>query len=439
MAVVTAGYEPLERKARFAASGYVLRNTNGDGTSASPRRLLGARENLNLNVSRSGLTILDGSMKAYMLVRRDNADEVKLVDFSGAANPSAVTPSEVVIALNAAAFTDMEAVLDNATGRPNFRCANPAVKYTQVFGYLAGALGFGGGRAFRSMGSFFYDGLTRDDVITIARTNQKSDDTNVDQQGGGKGTLTRIVVKGKRTGVQYALNIKQDDNLLMQMVEGGELVAGIDGLPTQYSSPLPEDDVGERGIELYKFIPLYLDGTQSGINQETDVKVEHCFYGDMTAGDPTEGAMTLANFNYTYDAGIKYIDENGAAKSQPETKQYSVDEWETERIVAALSPTMGLSLLNVVPVTAAAFTTPLNLTVSQTAYTEPIITPDGANHYTVSAAPLTVLTDTVITWDADTKRLRIQTGAVTGTETVSVTFTNSNGTTVIGTFSLKVA
>ena len=195
MAVVTAGYEPLERKARFAASGYVLRNTNGDGTSASPRRLLGARENLNLNVSRSGLTILDGSMKAYMLVRRDNADEVKLVDFSGAANPSAVTPSEVVIALNAAAFTDMEAVLDNATGRPNFRCTNPAVKYTQVFGYLAGALGFGGGRAFRSMGSFFYDGLTRDDVITIARTNQKSDDTNVDQQGGGKGTLTRIVVR----------------------------------------------------------------------------------------------------------------------------------------------------------------------------------------------------------------------------------------------------
>jgi hypothetical protein len=255
-----------------------------------------------------------------MLVRRDSTDEVKTVDFSGAADLGAVTPSEVVIALNAAAFTDMEAVLDNATGRPNLRCLSPAVKYTQVFGYLAGALGFGGGKAFRSMGSFFYDGLTKDDVITIARTDQKSDDTNVDQQGGGKGTLTRIVVKGKRTGVQYALNIKQDDNLLMQMAEGGELIAGIDGIPTQYNPPLPEDDVGERGIELYKFLPLYMDGTQSSINQETDIKTEHCHYGNLTPGDPTEGAMTLANFNYTYDAGIKYIDEAGIAKSQPGDK-----------------------------------------------------------------------------------------------------------------------
>jgi hypothetical protein len=439
MAVVTPSYEPLERKARFAASGYVIRNTNGDGTSASPQRLLGARENLNLNVSRSGMSILDGSGKAYLLVRRDSTDELKMVDFSGALNLSAVTPSEVVIALNAAGFTDMEAIIDNATGRPNLRCTNPDIRYTQVFGYLAGALGFGGGKAFRSMGSFFYDGLTRDDVITIARTDQRSDDTNVDQQGGGKGTLTRIVVKGKRIGAQYALNIKQDDNLLMQIVEGGELIAGIDGIPTQYNTPLPDDDVGERGIELYKFIPLYLDGTQSGISQETDVKVEHCFYGSMTAGDPTEGAMALANFNYTYDSGIKYIDENGVARSQPETRQYSIDEWEGEKIVASLSPTMGLNLLNVIPVASATFNTPLNLTASQTAYNQPIINPDGANHFTVAVGTLSVLTDTQITWDADNRRIKIQTGTVTGTETVTVTFTNDNGSTVNGTFTLTVA
>jgi hypothetical protein len=333
----------------------------------------------------------------------------------------------------------MEAIIDNATGRPNFRSTDPNIKYTQVFGYLAGALGFGGGKAFRSMGSFFYDGLTRDDVITIARTDQRSEDTNVDLQGGGKGTLTRIVVKGKKTGVQYAINIKQDDNLLMQMVEGGELVAGIDGIPTQYSTPLPEDDVGERGIELFKFIPLYLDGTQSSISQETDIKVEHCFYGSMTAGDPAEGAMALANFNYTYDAGIKYIDENGAAKSQPETKQYSIDEWEGEKIVSALSPTMGLNLLNVIPVAGATFNTPVILTTSQTAYNQPIISPDGANPFTVSVAALATLTDTVITWDADNKRIRIQTGVVTGTETVAITFTNDNGSTVNGSFALTVA
>jgi hypothetical protein len=385
------------------------------------------------------MSILDASGKAYLLVRRNNIDELKKVDFSAAASPFAVTPPEVVIALNMAVFTDMEAIIDNATGRPNFRCTNPDIRYTQVFGYLAGALGFGGGKAFRSMGSFFYDGLTRDDVITIARTDQRSDDTNVDQQGGGKGTLTRIVIKGKRTGVQYVVNIKQDDNLLMQMVEGGELIAGIDGIPTQYNTPLPEDDVGERGIELYKFMPLYLDGTQSDDSQETDVKVEHCFYGSMTAGDPAEGAMALANFNYTYNAGIKYIDENGAAKSQPETRQYSIDEWEGEKIVDALSPTMGLRLLNIIPIASATFNTPLNLTVSQTAYNPPIVTPDGAGHFTVAVASLSVLTDTQITWDADNKRIKIQTGTVTGTETVTVTFTNDDGTTVTGTFILTVA
>jgi hypothetical protein len=149
--------------------------------------------------------------------------------------------------------------------------------------------------------------------------------------------------------------------------------------------------------------------------------------------------MTLANFNYTYDAGIKYIDENGAAKSQPETRQYSIDEWEGEKIVDALSPTMGLGLLNVIPAASAAFTTPLNLTASQTAYNTPIITPDGASHFTVAVASLSVLTDTQITWDADNKRIKIQTGTVTGTETVTVTFTNDDGTTVTGTFSLTVA
>jgi hypothetical protein len=435
-------YEPLERKARFAAAGYVLRNTNGDGTSASPQRLLGARENLNLNIARFGLSILDNTGKAYLLVRRDDIDELKRVDFSQVANQSAVTPAEVVIALNAAGFTDMTAVLDNATGRPNFRCTNPNVKYTQVFGYLAGALGFGGGKAFRSMGSFFYDGLTRDDVITIARTNQRSDDTNVDQQGGGKGTITRIVVKGKNTGVQYAINIKQDDLLLMQMVEGGELLAGIDGKPIRYNTPLPEEDVGERGLELYKFIPLYLDGTQSGISQETDIKVEHCFYGSMTVGDPSEGAMALANFNYTYDAGIKYIDENGVAKSQPETNQYSISEWEEEKLIAALSPTMGLLLLNVIPVSMVTFNSPINVPTSQTGYNlynQPIITPETANHYTVSVAPLTTLTDTLITWEADNKRIKIQTGTITGTETVNVAFTNDDGSVVNGSFVLTVA
>ncbi len=82
MAVVMPNYEPLERKARFAAAGYVLRNTNGDDTSASPQRLLGARENLNLNIARFGLSILDNTGKAYLLVRRDDIDELKRVDFS---------------------------------------------------------------------------------------------------------------------------------------------------------------------------------------------------------------------------------------------------------------------------------------------------------------------------------------------------------------------
>jgi hypothetical protein len=289
------------------------------------------------------------------------------------------------------------------------------------------------------MGCFLYDGVTFDDTITIARADQRGEDQNVDQAGGGRGTLTRIVVPGKRTGVQYAINIKQDDKLLLQMVEGGLLTAGSEDRPMHYSLPNTGEDVGERQLELIKIIPLYPDGTQSAVDQESAMETEHCFAGTVTPGDPAEGAMTLANFNYTYNAGLDYTDENGSVKTQPDTEDYSISQWENYKLIRSLSPTLGLRLMAVYPLTGATLNETLNLTTSQTAFNPVIKTPSNARGFNVTFAALAVLTDTMLSWDENNSRIRIETGTETGTETVTVTFTNSDGSTVTKTFSLKVA
>jgi hypothetical protein len=427
------------RQARFATRGFVLRNINGDGTAPTPQRMLSASGPVNLNIARGGLSILDAQNKAMLLVRINSTDQLRPVDFSGAVDLMAVTPAEQVIALNAAGFDNMTAIIDNATGRCNFRCIDPAAQYVQVFGYLAGALGFGGSRAFRGMGCFLYDGVTYDDTITIARVEQRSDDQNVDQAGGGLGTLTRVIVKGRRTGVQYAMNIKQEDRLLLQMVEGGELIAGVEDMPTRYSPPASGDDVGERQIELIKIIPLYPDGTQSSVDQESGMETEHCFKGSITPGDPSEGAMTLANFNYTYNAGSEYTDENGVITTQPFTDSYDISLWDRKHLIKSLSPTLGLRLMETYPIEDASLNQTVNLTTSQTAFNPVIKTPSNASGFVVTFDPLETLSDTALSWDGNNSRIRIETGTAKGTETVTVTFTNPDGSEISREFSLTVA
>jgi hypothetical protein len=440
MAVLVGTPDPLAKLDEFAARGFIARNINGDGTAPKPTRMLGAAENVNLAAVRNGKAILGANKLAPMIIRLDDQpQQKKYLDFSHAVDLARVTPAEAVIAINGAGFQNIQAIVDNSTGRCNVRCTDSSVQFVQIFGLLAGALGFGGGVAFRSLGCFFWDYVTKDDVITIARTEQRSDDTNVDQAGGGLGTLTRIIVQGKRTGVQYAINTKPRDKVWRQMVEGGELAIGIEGKPETYFPPAGGDNTGERGIELWAVYPLYTPNTQSSVSQERKMIVEHIFSGAVTAGDPARGAQTLTNFNYTFNAGSEYIDENGSTVAQPVEDEYDMNLWNTFKLIPSVTPTWQLAMLDTVKLTDFTLTQDMNLTTGQIAFNGVTKDPLNASGYTVSISTPTALTDTVLSWDDDNSRIRIECGSVTGTESVAVTFTNEDNTTVAHSFNLTVA
>jgi hypothetical protein len=440
MAVLVGTPDPLAKLDEFAARGFIARNINGDGTAPKPTRMLGAAENVNLAAVRHGKAILGANKLAPLIIRLDNRPQQKeYLDFSHAVDLTRVTPAEVVIAINNAGFTDIQAIIDNTTGRCNVRCTDSTVQFVQIFGLLAGALGFGGGVAFRSLGCFFWDYVTKDDVITIARAEQRSDDANVDQAGGGLGTLTRIIVHGKRTGVQYAINTKPRDKVWRQMIEGGELAIGIDGKPETYYPPAPGDNIGERSIELFAVYPLYAPNTQSDVAQERKMVVEHIYSGTVTVNDPARGAQSLTNFNYTYNAGSEYIDENGSTLAQPVEEEYDMSLWQSYKLIPSVSPTWQLAMLDTIKLNDFQLVADMNLTTGQVAYNPVTKDPLNASGYVVELSPLMTLTDTVLSWDDDNSRVKIECGSVTGTESVTVTFTNEDNTTVSHSFNITVA
>lgn len=431
------GFDPMDKSAEFAALGTAFRRGNYDGTAATPQRLLTSNAPVNLNVGREGITILDGNKRALLLVKRDSVKEVKQVDFSGAVDITRVTPDEIIAALNAAGFTNMMAVIDLPSGACNFTCTDPNVQYTEVFGYLAGALGFGGTKAFQGFGSFFRDYTIDDDTITCTRADQKTENTSVDQQGGGHNTLTRVTQQGRRTGVQYTVNLKPKDNVLRQIFEGGELIIhpSYDPKPDHY---IPPDRTGPNGmIEMYRLAPLYPANRESKEGQDEGVIVEHVFAGMGTVQDPSTGAMSLSSFNYLIDAGI-YINQNGEQIQQPEELIYSKNKWNLNRLIETLSNPVKMSDLSATMLTGVNLTTSINIAQSRIGYNQCSLVPPEADGFTVSFSPLATLTDSAIAWDNENARIIITTGTITGSEMVTVTFTNRDGTTVVKTFTLAV-
>jgi hypothetical protein len=405
--------------------------------------MLGANIPIDLTVTNRGVALLDSTGKGNFRLRLGKADGtvadyLVALDFS-AYNKAAVTPSQVVVVLNNALSTYCSAEIDNKTGAVNLRAKDANVTSIQCFGYLAGALGFGGGVAFRSMGAFRYDQLTRDDSITATPTRQKADDTNADQQGGGQGTLTRIVISGKITGIEYAINVKPQDYILLQMIEGGELVVDDDGV-LYYNRPLPGADVGRRNIELFRVRPQYIDGTESAAQDMTHIVLEHVFSGTAGVADPSESALGLSNYNYTYKAGVKYIDAYGAEHSQPEEVKYPVMLWRRKDFVRSLSPTWGLRLMDNQAVADAAFAFPtVTISMGQAIYNAVILAPTNANGFNVTFGALSTLTDAQVSYDYDSNRVLFKAGVTAGTQTVTVNFNNSGGDSISKTFTVTVS
>jgi hypothetical protein len=335
--------DPAGKVAQFATRGFIARRKNPDGTVATAERTLGALLPVDLTVTRNGMTLVDPtSKKGKLAVKVDGLSwEIKDVAFTSATSLAAVRPDEAVEALTNAGFSNGVAFSVDASGR--IKAAATGRKSLQLWGFLAGALGFGGGSAFRCLGTAWRDYMTEDDTITIQRSDQRTEATNIDQTGSHNG-LTRIIAQGKRTGVNYALNTKPYDLVFKQMAEGGLLTIPPAGGLANYAPPLASDDTGEKSVELIKIDPMYQTNATSSEGDEIKIKTEHCKSATLTPADEGGGAMTIASFNYNVIAG-DYTDENGVLYAQPIEDVYAITAWETLNIPAMLQPAPNFQMM----------------------------------------------------------------------------------------------
>ncbi|MDR2095721.1 MAG: hypothetical protein LBP76_09430 [Treponema sp.] len=438
--------DPLLKAAVFAPMGWTMRRNNYDGTAVRPTRNLTWNVPVNLSEDlNEGKYPIQIGLKGYIITAVDGDGPIEWeIDLSGAADISAVTPAEMAVALNGAVraddgtpITDWQAVVDAVNGACNWRCTKPGAKFAQIFGVLAGAMGFGGGHAYTNYGTEFVDTIKDDDTITTTPTLSRTENTNVDQTGSQNG-LTRIVVQGETTGVAYALNIKPLAYRLRQIVEGGKLVVHEDGVHYEPPRSGVSFDKGNINCEMFKIDPTYPANSESTKGNEDGYIVNHCYRGSAQVNDETSGAMTLTAYNYTYTAGI-YIDEQGRRFPQPEEIRKTLSQWSEYGLKEASQNNLSLNMFDVIPMTGATLTASLTLTAGQAGSNPVVIDPDNANNFNVSFDALTTLTDTVLSWNDDADRIDIAAGNITGTETVTVTFTNRNGTAIVKTFSLTVS
>jgi hypothetical protein len=318
------------KQAQYATSGFYAKRCNPDGTMAHGQRTLGFIGAIDI------VSVLDSSNTAKMQIKVGTGPwQVKVVDFSSA-NPGALTVTAAATALTAAAFSGCTFNADTETGRLILKASDAGQTEIQVYGYLAGALNFGGCRPFEGMGCYYVDYITQDDTVSIQPAVQKDDNERIEQEG-SHGTKTALIIAGGRNGEDLAVTAKPLDFELQQMVQGGKYRQATVTGPAEYEPPLPGDPAvaGNPLMTVVKVDPLYAPNVESLEGQEIAVKTALYYAMIGSVGDESGGAKSLTQFTYNFSCGV-YTDENGELHSNPLHRSYTSSQWEAFNLKALL-------------------------------------------------------------------------------------------------------
>jgi hypothetical protein len=311
-----------KKQAQYATSGFYAKRCNPDGTMAHGQRTLGFAGIIDIS------SVLDSSNIAKLQVKVGTGPwQIKAVDFSTAV-PEALTVTAAVTALTAADFTGCGFSADPDTGRLLLKATDAGQTEIQIYGYLAGALNFGGGRVFEGMGCYYVDYVTKDDTVTIQPTVQKDDNERIEQEG-SHGTKTTVIIAGGRNGEDLVITTKPLDFEFQQMVQGGKYKRATITDPVQYEPPLPGDPAvaGNPLLTIVKVDPLYAPNVESLEGQEVAVKTATYYAMIGSVGDESGGAKSLTQFQYNFSSGT-YTDENGVQHANPLHRAYTSAQWE---------------------------------------------------------------------------------------------------------------
>jgi hypothetical protein len=262
------------------------------------------------------------------------APQAKEVNLSSA-NITAVTPAEWVAACAAAGFTGVTFSVETAganagrgkmvyTDAPGSAARTGIDKYIeplqyslQVWGDLAANAGAGGSEFGKGKGCYFFAD-TQGDCKSLIPTENFADDLTIENDN-GRGNKDIDTYKGRRTTLTVEYTTRLVSDVLRQICNGGEILAGSPGAPSAYRAP-GANDTQSRVIDAYAY--QMTTQRQSIVSGQGEGVREYLYLCGLGRYSLTEanGAWTDSVISMTFG---NYIDANGNDRSSPEERQYT--------------------------------------------------------------------------------------------------------------------
>ncbi|MDR1398656.1 MAG: hypothetical protein LBJ41_01860 [Treponema sp.] len=336
---------------------------------------------------------------------------------------------------------EMIAEFNAVENHVNLRCTNAGVRITEVFGLIAGALGFGGGGPFTSYGSYFFDFITDDSTISITPANVMSAGTTAQLMGGYRNTETGVIINGSLIGVDYAINVKKMSPLFEQVVTGSELVFIDNGRGSDADFiPLTGVRIPKSvRMEMYNLRDRHATEGTTDVGDIEGLVAEHVYSGAVIVADDSRGAVSLDSFNFTLQARV-YQDDAGNNIGQPEKLYRGPEDPFFKCLTVALENRPLISMLTATPATSIIVQTPMTINANTGGNENNVIViPAAASGYTVEITePMQSPLGCKFAYDDAAKRIRITAESTKGNESVTVKLTNADGTTQSATLALTV-
>jgi hypothetical protein len=260
----------------------------------------------------------------------------KEINLSTAANIKAVTPAEWVAACSAAGFTgvtfSVETTGANAgrgkmvyTGAPSPATQTGINKYIeplqyslQVWGDLAANAGAGGSEFGKGKGCYFFAD-TQGDCKSLIPTENFADDLVIENDN-GRGNKDTDTYKGRRGTLTVEYTTRLVSDLLRQICNGGEILAGAADTPSAYRAPRP-NDMQSRIIDVHAY--QMTTQRQSIVSGQGEGIREYLYFCGLGRYSLTEanGSWTDSVISMTFG---NYIDNDGNDRNSPEERQYTM-------------------------------------------------------------------------------------------------------------------
>jgi hypothetical protein len=240
------------------------------------------------------------------------------------------TTNGIAAALTTAGFTGVNFTVEATVGSINLgrlkATPSTAGQVVQIYGDLAGALGFGGCKYKQGRGCYFYNGFTNDLKSATPSVNWNEDTTIENDNGWGDKVV--LIIPGGRGTAQLAVVDRRVSNEFRQMVDGGTWTPGSATAPESYDPPGPGADMNDRLLEVRVYTLLYTN-RRNKEGQQTHVQ-EDVYYG--CSGHSTEAGGGGSWTDAQYDLTAASYAKDGTEYFPPHSNYYTRALWDTTNI-----------------------------------------------------------------------------------------------------------